>query len=339
MPSPRRKFDIFLSYKSEDSDWVNRLENSLRQRGVKVWRDKNEIRPGDLFASSLEAGLDTSHSVGLVVTPASLKSDWVRDEYYRALSLTNQRKARLIPLVRAGTSLPGFLSSRQCIDFRNDKTFESKVDSLVWPGITGHRIRFYALHFAGWSAWRALESELYRAGLNVFDTRGAYVEHGPNEIRGLLEGGDRVVVMTDVCCDFPWGDWPLESAQWMRQITTIRKYGRAADNEALFVLYQHPDALEKAPHGLTPRQVTDLRRYFTIPRRFRDVYKTTPNPTKSEQERLAEEVRNLWLRIQKEFMRLWRESSNAAYQATHSHCWIQCTITKSDRAKIIAASI
>ena len=188
---------------------MNKLEDSLRQRGVKVWRDKNEIRPGDLFASSLEAGLDTSRSVGIVVTPASLKSDWVRDEYYRALSLANQRRVRLIPLFRGGTKLPGFLSSRQCVDFRNESTFESRVDSLVWPGITGHRILFYALHPRLWYGWPALASELYRTGVNVFNTYTAYVEHGAKEIRGLLEAGDRVVVMTDVCCDFPWvtGRW------------------------------------------------------------------------------------------------------------------------------------
>jgi hypothetical protein len=30
------EFDIFLSYKSDDSEWVERLHHELRQRGVRV---------------------------------------------------------------------------------------------------------------------------------------------------------------------------------------------------------------------------------------------------------------------------------------------------------------
>ena len=70
------QFDIFLSYKSEDFSWVKRLKESLQVRVVRVWLDKDEIRPGDLFAQALENGLETSRAVGLVITPQSLASDW-----------------------------------------------------------------------------------------------------------------------------------------------------------------------------------------------------------------------------------------------------------------------
>jgi hypothetical protein len=72
-----KPFDIFLSAKSDDSTWVEQLRRDLEERGVRVWLDKNELRPGDIFPKALENGIDRSRSVGLVVTPASLASMWV----------------------------------------------------------------------------------------------------------------------------------------------------------------------------------------------------------------------------------------------------------------------
>ena len=51
----------------------------------RVWLDKDEIRPGDLFAKALEQGLAASRAVALVVSPEAMASGWVEREYYRAL--------------------------------------------------------------------------------------------------------------------------------------------------------------------------------------------------------------------------------------------------------------
>jgi hypothetical protein len=101
-----KPFDVFLSYKSEDSEWVERLKNELQKRGVYVWLDKDQIRPGDIFAEALENGLATSRAVGLVVTPASVSSGWVREEYFRALSLTKKSGLQLIPILLKDTEMP-----------------------------------------------------------------------------------------------------------------------------------------------------------------------------------------------------------------------------------------
>ena len=47
----------------------------------------------------LKKGLTTSKTVALIVTPESLNSEWVEDEYHRALQLSNQGCLQLIPLV------------------------------------------------------------------------------------------------------------------------------------------------------------------------------------------------------------------------------------------------
>src|SRR5262245_37893596 len=114
--TPMKQFDVFLSYKSDDHSWVESLKTALQVRGVRVWLDKDQIRPGDKFVRALEQGIDTSRAVALVATPASISSGWVEDEYSRALSLSNQGQLQLIPLLLRRAKLPGFLSNRQCID-------------------------------------------------------------------------------------------------------------------------------------------------------------------------------------------------------------------------------
>src|SRR5262245_60242341 len=122
-----KDFDIFLSYKSDDSKWVERLKTDLQKRGVRVWLDRDEIRPGDLFAAALENGLETSRTVGLVVTPGSVSSGWVKEEYYRAVSLTKKSGLQLIPILLRDAVSPAFLESRQHVDFRNATDYEKMV--------------------------------------------------------------------------------------------------------------------------------------------------------------------------------------------------------------------
>ena len=132
--------DIFLSYKSEDGSWVEKLKRSLQQRGATVWLDKDSIRPGDIFAQALENGILTSKTVAIIITPASVQSGWVQEEYYRALSLTKSHHTNIVPCILERADLPGFLANRQYIDFSDEKHYETAADRLVCPGITRRRI-------------------------------------------------------------------------------------------------------------------------------------------------------------------------------------------------------
>lgn len=132
-----QQFDVFLSHSSVDKPWVIKLKDDLQRYGVSVWLDKDEIRPGDLFAEALEQALDNCRAVVLVVSPAAIASGWVKEEYYRALSLTKSKKppVQLIPIILHAADLPGFIKSRNYIDFRDEAAYGHNVWQLVW-GIT-----------------------------------------------------------------------------------------------------------------------------------------------------------------------------------------------------------
>jgi predicted ATPase len=133
-------FDVFLSHNSIDKPWVHELKNSLQCYGISVWLDKDEIRPGDLFAKALEEGLASSRAVALIISPEAVASGWVEAEYYRALALANNplSSLQLIPVILRDAPLPGFAKDRNWVDFRDKANYAQNVWKLVW-GITGRK--------------------------------------------------------------------------------------------------------------------------------------------------------------------------------------------------------
>ena len=132
-------FDVFFSYKSEDWEWVYRAKRALEHLGLRVWLDRDQIRPGDLFPQALERGMEASSNIVVVMSKEALESKWVQNEYYRALQLVNRPdgvQRRLIPVLLRDVQVPGFLGIRQYIDFRDQSKFDQCVGRLYW-GITG----------------------------------------------------------------------------------------------------------------------------------------------------------------------------------------------------------
>lgn len=296
-------FDIFLSHRSCDKIWVERLGKALQERGIRVWLDRNEIRPGDLFAEALERGLEASRSVGLVVTPESVESGWVREEYYRALSLVMGRRLQLIPILLRTSELPGFLGGRNHVDFRNEHEFEQAVDRLIWPGITGNQICFFGVHSIGGVVWRDLGEEVSSRGFDF--SASDYIEYAPKNVQQLLDGKTKVVVVLDVFEDWPSKSTPgREPSDYWKVVSELRP-----SRDVLIVLYQHPDAIKDSDSRLPSDVLAEMQRFFTIPRSYDDnafAQRCTPLP---EQRRmLHESFERVMKQVQREFLRRSRDA-------------------------------
>ncbi|GAB4557377.1 MAG: hypothetical protein Tsb0020_01460 [Haliangiales bacterium] len=115
-----RPFDVFVSHSSVDKPWVRELIRGLQRYEVKVWLDEEQIRPGARIVDALEDGLEASRAMCLVVSPESMASGWVREEYSRAMALAHRRESplQLIPVLLRDATLPGFLGNRSWVDFR-----------------------------------------------------------------------------------------------------------------------------------------------------------------------------------------------------------------------------
>jgi hypothetical protein len=92
-------YDVFVSHASEDrARFVDSFVVALRERGLRVWYDSNEIRVGDDFRRRMDEGLARSR-FGVVVLSPSFFKYWPQAELS---ALFNQEAAfdrkRILPI-------------------------------------------------------------------------------------------------------------------------------------------------------------------------------------------------------------------------------------------------
>ncbi|GJL65125.1 MAG: hypothetical protein NPIRA05_00960 [Nitrospirales bacterium] len=71
--------DIFISYASEDREWVRGLASALEGQGWSVWWDRR-IPTGRSYDEVIEEALEEAKTIVVVWTKSSIKSQWVKNE-------------------------------------------------------------------------------------------------------------------------------------------------------------------------------------------------------------------------------------------------------------------
>jgi hypothetical protein len=111
--------DVFISYSRADVERAARLEEVLSARGLKVWRDKSDLRPGDHAEFAIPKALEQSAAVAVLWSENSIKSDWVKHEASYAVVEGKALTLSIAPF--EPMSLPGVFRGLNCGDV--DATF------------------------------------------------------------------------------------------------------------------------------------------------------------------------------------------------------------------------
>lgn len=75
-PSERQEqWDIFLSYASEDRDFVLKVYEELEQRNIRVWLDKRVLVPVDNLRQAIEHGVGASKRSVVVLSKYLFEKD------------------------------------------------------------------------------------------------------------------------------------------------------------------------------------------------------------------------------------------------------------------------
>jgi len=132
------EFDVFLSHNSRDKPAVEEIAARLRDRGLRVWLDKDELQPGLPWQEGLEAGVQTSRSVAVFVGKEGMGA-WQEPEMRAFFARSRREEIPVIPVLLPGC--PGFprltlfLQGLTWVDLRQGLT-DDGLARLVW-GITG----------------------------------------------------------------------------------------------------------------------------------------------------------------------------------------------------------
>jgi hypothetical protein len=108
----------FISYCRADSDFALRLAQDLKAAGAQVWIDQLDIAAGELWDNAIENALIASPRMLLVLSPASARSDNVRNE----ISFALEQGKTIVPVLYRDCTVPLQLQRANRIDFRADYT-------------------------------------------------------------------------------------------------------------------------------------------------------------------------------------------------------------------------
>lgn len=110
----QNQVDVFLSYASADQMEADRLYADIIAAGGTVFLAKKSLTPGEDFAERIREALKAAREVWLLLSPASLKSEWVLTEWGAAWVL----EKGIVPILHRCSpgDLPQRLSKLHCID-------------------------------------------------------------------------------------------------------------------------------------------------------------------------------------------------------------------------------
>lgn len=106
---------IFISYSRKDELFARQLAQSLSDRGADIWIDLEDIPAGMKWSSAIQQGLDTGEIIIVIISPESMTSRNVEDEWQYFLD----NNKPVIPVLLRSAKIHFQLSRIQYIDFLN----------------------------------------------------------------------------------------------------------------------------------------------------------------------------------------------------------------------------
>lgn len=132
---------LFISHSHEDDDFGRRLVQDLRtvldSDESAVWYDsQGGLRGGDSWWQTIQAEIEARSVFIVILSPASMNSEWVRNEIDIAWALRNAAKTKgysriIIPVIWQACDIRPDLRTLQHVSFRPPNTYEMGFQELL----------------------------------------------------------------------------------------------------------------------------------------------------------------------------------------------------------------
>src|SRR5262245_24754189 len=77
-------YSCFISYTSADETFAKRLHADLRGEGVRCWFAPHDVQSGKKLHEQIDEAIRVHDKLLLILSPASINSEWVRMELEKA---------------------------------------------------------------------------------------------------------------------------------------------------------------------------------------------------------------------------------------------------------------
>src|SRR4051812_43357002 len=165
---------LFLSHAGADTEAARKLKQRLeaapeaRERGLKVWFDKDDLQAGESWQGQLEKVVGRRATAFAVYVGSRGVVNWVEAEVRLALSRTisGTNHFPFIPILAAGAdgskALPGFARQFQAVrDVENDPGNFQKLVAAVLGGAEAGQLKLEVEPFFGLKAIDETRSHLF----------------------------------------------------------------------------------------------------------------------------------------------------------------------------------
>ena len=139
---------LFVSYSHADSDFVDRLEKSLDEKGIRFWRDTHHATAGKL-EKQIDRAIRHNPTVLVILSKNPIESDWVEHEVRLARKLEKETKRDVLCPVALDSS------------WKTSPWSESIMEQVM---------KYNILDFSAWSDDEKFEKMFVRLidGLNLY---------------------------------------------------------------------------------------------------------------------------------------------------------------------------
>jgi hypothetical protein len=97
---PIQFYSCFISYSIKDQDFADRLYADLQNKGVRCWFAPHDIRAGKKIHEQIDEAIRIYDRLLLILSPASMGSEWVKTEISKARKRELHEKRRMLFPVR-----------------------------------------------------------------------------------------------------------------------------------------------------------------------------------------------------------------------------------------------
>lgn len=126
-----KKKSIFISHTHSDKLFAERIALDISDYDINVWIDEAEIKLGDSLIQKIREGIDNVDYLAVILSPESIKSEWVKKEVDIAMNQEIKgKRVKVLPLMFKKCNLPWFLEGKFYADFTNPNEY-NKALSLI----------------------------------------------------------------------------------------------------------------------------------------------------------------------------------------------------------------
>jgi len=98
--SPIQFYSCFISYSHKDEEFCQRLHGRMQQEGLRVWYAPEKMKGGKKTHEQIDEAIRVYDKLLLVLSEASMASEWVATEIYHARQREVKEKRRLLFPIR-----------------------------------------------------------------------------------------------------------------------------------------------------------------------------------------------------------------------------------------------